>query len=120
MADISHSFGGDLALSPSGDLQVAPTPAIVTQQRVLRRLLSPLGSYVWHPEYGAGLPAMVGEPAQEQRIRGTIFAQMALEEGVGAEPAPSVDVTVTTNGIVTAIVRYADQNGDTQTFKVSP
>ena len=62
MPDISHQFSADLSLSPTGDLATITAPQL-TQQRVLRRLLTNPGDYIWHPSYGAGLAAFVGQPA---------------------------------------------------------
>ena len=46
MADISHTFGADLSLSATGDL-LCVTGDTLTQQRVLRRLLTNAGDYIW-------------------------------------------------------------------------
>lgn len=119
MADLSHTMGGDLALSASGDLLTA-SGAEATRQRVLRRLLTNPGGYLWHAEYGAGLPGMVGQPANAARIAAVIRRQMQLEPGVGVAPTPSVDVVAQAGGTVTATVRYADQSGNSQQVTLSP
>lgn len=117
MADLYHEMGGDLALSPTGDLALV-SGAVATRQRVLRRLLTnPLG-YVWHPEYGAGLARFVGLPIAAVAIQAVIEQQLQLEQGVAPDPPPSTDVTGAADGTMRAIVRYADQNGSVQVMGV--
>lgn len=65
--DINHNFGEDIQLSAQNDLQNV-SDLVRSQQRVLRRLLTPTGSYIWHPEYGAGLPAFVGKDLSSDRF----------------------------------------------------
>ncbi len=69
MKDIYHYIGGDLSTSPTGDLR----PVENTErgkQRVLRRLITNPGDYIYHPTYGAGLGQKVGEVGQHQRMDG--------------------------------------------------
>lgn len=120
MADLSHLMSGDLLLSGSGDLLCA-SGADATQQRVLRRLLTNQGGAIFHLAYGAGLPSMVGQPANAARIGAVIRHQMQLERGVGASPAPTASVTAQNDGTVTATVRYADQaSGTPQQVTLTP
>jgi phage baseplate assembly protein W len=107
MSDIWHEMGGDLLLSGTGDLAVAEA-AEWGRQRVLRRLLTNPGDYLWAPSYGAGLPAMVGQPANEARMAAVTRAQMLQEGAVARSPMPAVNVTVRADGTVIEHVRYAD------------
>ena len=107
MADVWHVMGDDLALSASGDL-LAADGSTMTQQRVLRRLLTNKGGYIWHLGYGAGLAAFVGLPAPAAAIEAVTRRQMALEKGVGPIPAPSATVTADDTGLVALTVSYAD------------
>ncbi|GAC1332124.1 MAG: hypothetical protein NVSMB20_03180 [Bradyrhizobium sp.] len=107
MTDISHVVGSDLVLSATGDLlAVAGSPYGV--QRVLRRLDTNAGDMLFHPEYGAGLPQFVGQPANRARIAAVIRRQMLLEKRVASTPAPTVSVTVGDDSVVTASIRYTD------------
>ncbi|MEE3500197.1 hypothetical protein [Acidiphilium acidophilum] len=54
MADAGLVFGGDLAIDAGGDLALAAGSAL-TEQRVLRRLLTNPGDYIWQLSFGAGL-----------------------------------------------------------------
>lgn len=54
MPDLSHQWGSDLLIGPTGDLATASGTEL-GQQRVLRRLLTNASDYIWHLGYGAGL-----------------------------------------------------------------
>jgi hypothetical protein len=79
--DLDHDFGGDLALGPTGDLATV-TGTVLGQQRVLRRLLTNAGDYIWHLAYGAGLPAVIGTPVDAVTIEGMVRGQIFLEAAV--------------------------------------
>lgn len=114
MADLSHQFGSDLMLGPTGDLALADGAAL-SQLRVLRRLLTNQGDYIWQLRYGAGLAQFVGQPAGAARIAGAIRAQMLRERAVARTPEPAVDVQTGSTGEVYVTVRYADAvEGTTQ------
>jgi phage baseplate assembly protein W len=120
MADIWHQFGDDLAVGVTGDL-VPVSGTALGQQRVLRRLLTNPGDYIWHPDYGAGLGQFVGLPAQTAQIRAVIRSQILREAAVAASPEPTVDVQSDNTGTFTVNITYADAaSGQTQllTFSV--
>lgn len=97
MIAIACRWGGDLAVGPSGDISVAPIQAEV-QQRLVRRLLTNPGDYVWHTEFGAGLGSYVGEGYSPSLIEGAILNQLQLETLVAATPAPSVQTSLSSTG----------------------
>lgn len=114
MPDVAHVYGGDLALGAGGDLAVADGAAL-GRQRVLRRLLTNPGDYLWNPHYGAGLARFVGQPANAARIRSVIRAQIFQERAVARRPEPVIEVSADAAGGVTVQVRYADgESGQTQ------
>jgi hypothetical protein len=99
MPDLSHEFGADLEAGPTGDLAVAQGAA-QGRQRVLRRLLTNPGDYIWQPEYGAG-------------VRSQIFREPA----VARSPEPVVEVQADGQGRVFVAIRYADaDSGETQSL----
>jgi phage baseplate assembly protein W len=105
MIDLSLTTSGDLALTPSGSL--SPISGVdLSQQRVLRRLLTNPGDYIWHPDYGAGLGLMVGRPVDRLAIQTLVTAQMAQEASVCQQPAPVVTVTSNQNGSVYVGIQY--------------
>lgn len=98
LRDLFHYWGSDLSLSPTGDL--APVEGVErSKQRVLRRLLTNPGDYVWHPTYGAGLPRFVGANLDAGKLAGLIRGQMLLEASVSRSPAPTVAVQPIANGV---------------------
>lgn len=89
--DIYHYWGSDLSLGGGGDL-LTTDGTIRGQQRVLRRLLTNPGDYVFQPDYGAGLPSFVGQPIDPGKVAGLIRAQILLEDSVAQDPAPQISV----------------------------
>jgi len=120
MPDLSHFYGSDLSVGPDGDLATVDGTQL-GQQRVLRRLLTNPGDYLWNPGYGAGLAQFVGQPANVARIRSVIRSQIFQESVVARTPEPAIDVQADVSGAVTVQIRYADSTtGETQamTFTV--
>jgi hypothetical protein len=127
-----HWWRQDLTIMPSGDLMVcrgieptgSVTPSSATvegEQRVLRRLLTSPGTYIWHLEYGAGLPQFVGHTVQTRfltpgekpdtlpsQIDALIISQMLLEDTVSRDPLPSVASTSRADGTLSVNISYAD------------
>jgi hypothetical protein len=107
MADLALQFGGDLSVGSSGDIALADGSA-VTEQRVLRRLLTNAGDYIWQLGYGAGLGQFVGQPGAPAAIAGVVRTQMLQETAVASAPAPVVETQINTDGRLTLTLRYAD------------
>ena len=110
LSDLNHYIGGDLAATAGGDL--APIDGTTRgQQRVLRRLLTNPGEYIFHPEYGAGLPQWIGRIADLAQMSGLIRGQMLLEDVVAKSPEPVVDVRPiprTSGGGFAVSITYTD------------
>lgn len=107
--DAFLEWGNDLVLSSTGDLQMI-TGAIKGEQRVLRRLLTNIGGYIWHTNYGAGVPSYVGEPLSldlYEKIKSTIKSQMFLEDCVSQNPQPVISIQTIQGGIYCQI-NYID------------
>ncbi len=107
MPDLSLAFGGDLTVGPTGDLAVV-SASVLTQQRVLRRLLTNPGDYLWQLDYGAGLGQFVGQPGAQAAINGIARSQVLREAAVASAPAPLVTSVAALDGSVTLTLRYAD------------
>lgn len=89
--DVAHFLGEDLQVGAIGGLVTVDGLDLETQ-RVIRRLMTaPLG-YIWHPEYGAGVPQQIGTVPHESIIRSIITSQIYLEAGVAKRPAPEISV----------------------------
>lgn len=116
MADLALPWGGDLQLSTTAGLALADGPAL-TQQRLIRRLLTNPGDDLWNPGYGAGLGRFVGMPVDVAYLSALIGEQALLEETIASVSS----VTVTQNGLgsVSATIVYLDQDGVSQKIAVS-
>ncbi|MBV9756811.1 MAG: hypothetical protein JO047_07135 [Alphaproteobacteria bacterium] len=117
--DVWQQWGADLAIGPTGDLATVSGTLLGTQ-RVLRRLLTNPGDYIWQLVYGAGLAQFVGQPANALQIRAIIGAQIFQEAAVARSPEPVITVSDNTTGAVYAEIRYADgDTGQTQLLSLS-
>jgi hypothetical protein len=90
--DFDHYIGGDMSASNTGGIGVVGG-TVRGQQRVLRRLLTNPGDYIFEPNYGAGLPQWIGQVADLGKLRALILGQMLLEPSVAANPSPTVDLS---------------------------
>ena len=106
LVEIGQVFGGDVELAASGDW-LTVSGSTMTQQLLLRRLLTNPGDYLAHPEYGAGLPGLVGSVFEVAQVETIIASQLRLEAGVAQSPPPQVVVTPFAAGM-TVVVRYTD------------
>lgn len=107
--DLFHYWGGDLSVSITGDLQ-AVAGTIRGQQRVLRRLLTNPGDYIFHPKYGGGLPQYVGLPLNIPKITAVIRTQLTLEAVVSRSPLPQISVSQSASDYTafTVSINYVD------------
>ena len=114
MNDLLQQWGNDLAVDAHGDFALV-SGALRSQQRVLRRLLTNPGDYIWQPSYGAGLAQFVGQPANPLQIEAIIRTQLLNEPAVAQTPAPSVTVSYDNLGTISVMLSYVDAtNGETQ------
>lgn len=114
LTDLSHYFGDDLSVNETGDF-ASVTGTLRGQQRVLRRLLTNPGGYLFEPPYGAGLPSFIGLPLDVPKLTALIRSQMALEDSVAQLPAPVITVAATApdpTGIAVSI-QYNDAQTNT-------
>lgn len=119
LADIDHFYGGDVAVTVTGDLAVA-TKDKRTRQRVIRRLLTSKtdqrgSAYPWQPKYGVGLPERIGDPLEIRAVQGDVASQMKREDSVQRVPAPRVDVEPLDIG-ASISVSYTDLSGLPKSF----
>jgi phage baseplate assembly protein W len=107
MPDLEMSWSGDLSVSATGDLAIVADPSLGTE-RVLRRLLTNPGDYIWNPDYGAGLGQFVGRPVDLAGVEALIRAQMALESAVSSTPEPIISISSDVAGRLYLQIRYED------------
>ena len=113
MPDIYEYVGSDIGTSPTGDLQPV-SGSLQGQQRILRRLMTNPGSYIFQPGYGAGLASYIGKTTTEPQLQGIVQRQMLLEPSVAQDPAPVVGVSFTTDGTFTVNITYTDAQTGTR------
>jgi hypothetical protein len=106
MKDLNHYAGGDLSLSPTGSLSTVEGIER-GKQRILRRLITNPGDYLFHPEYGAGLGRYVGALTNIPEIIALIRGQILLEDCVAKKPAPVISVS-TDNETFSVTISYTD------------
>lgn len=109
MVDLAHWYGNDLSTAASGDLLTVDEP-VRSEQRLVRRLLTPPGAYFWHPNYGAGLAQYIGQPTAAAQIQAIVRAQVKLESSIAATPAPQITVTSYATGVMTVTITYFNNN----------
>jgi len=89
--DLNHFWGSDLVPGVTGDLGTV-SGTVRGQQRVLRRLLTNPGDYIFQPNYGAGLPRFIGQPLDIGKVTAVIRSQLMLEPAVAKTPTPKITV----------------------------
>lgn len=102
MIALVSGWGGDLSVGPTGDIGAAPIQ-IEVKNRIVRRLLTNPGDYIWHSDYGAGLGTYVGQPFTLGVIKGTILRQLQHETLVEINPPPTIQANQSIAGSVSAI-----------------
>jgi hypothetical protein len=110
LCDLYQIWATDLGPSNSGDVQTV-TGTQRGQQRVLRRLLTNPGDYIFQPDYGAGLPQYVGQNQSKDtldKIAGTCQGQILQEEVVAPAPPPVVKLTQLPDLSLYVWIQYAD------------
>lgn len=101
-----HYWGEDLQLGATNDLRGVEGVEEGTQA-LLRRLLTAPGELLFHPEYGAGLPARVGSLLNLPEIEGLVLAQLRLEARVASDPTPKVKLVPKVDSLFVSI-QYVD------------
>lgn len=106
LSDLYHWYGGDVSSSATGDFQTV-TGDTRSQQRIIRRLCTNPGDYIFHPEYGGGLPKLIGSNASVSDVKAIVQSQLKLEDSILQLPVPIVAVTSITAGMQIQI-QYTD------------
>lgn len=109
MSDLWLEWGGDFRASANGDLLLSSS-ADESRQAISRRLFTAVQGYVFHPEYGAGLPQKIGKPAQASAIQALVRSQIALESAVDQTKPVMVKVIADANqaGLYTISINYTE------------
>ncbi len=115
MPDIFSWYGEDIAVSPTGDLaQVDGLDR--SNQRILRRLFTNLKDYLWHPDYGAGVPERIGQVVDVYAIETAVRTQIMKEAAVAKSPLPTITVQPIENGVFVTIQYLNAETGQQSTL----
>lgn len=106
MKDLNQYVGDDLSSSPTGSL--SPVEGLERgKQRILRRLITNPGDYLFHPTYGAGLGRYIGSLMNIPEIISLIRSQILLEDCVARKPAPVISVS-SNDSTLSVSIGYTD------------
>ncbi|MDR5729323.1 MAG: phage tail protein [Terriglobia bacterium] len=78
-------------------------------QRIIRAILTPPGTYIWHPTYGAGLGRFVGRALSVEEyalIKSLIFSVVMVEPDVQKQPPPTITYQADATGLLSAAISY--------------
>jgi phage baseplate assembly protein W len=129
--DMLLPYGGPITFAANGDVAMVtdvPGDPAATRQRIVfalltsPRLLDGQGNPIskaddpFHPDYGAGLPAAIGQnvtPALIAGITARVTQALALDPNVAASPTPTVTVTQPSLGTIVVDVTASAITGET-------
>ena len=104
--DADHWFDQDLTTGATGDILLADGIHL-SDQRIVRRLMTALKGYLWHPAYGAGVPERIGNALDLPLLTSVIRSQIFLEASVARVPEPVIVVSPIQGG-VNCPIAYVD------------
>jgi hypothetical protein len=113
-SDFQADATGDL-LMVEGDVEV--------RQKLERRLFTAVQGYVWHPEYGAGLPQKIGSTLGVEQIRSIVASQLGMEASVAPFPPAQLKVEASKNdpSLIGISIQYFDAaTGIAVGFTITP
>ena len=122
MADLNSPWGADLQISATGDLALVDG-LNRSNQRIIRRLFTNLGAYIWHPEYGASIPDRIGDNIDVNLFQAVVYSQIMLEDSVSPTPPPQVTTVMAGVDQVACTIVYtavSDGQQKTMTFDYPP
>ena len=105
MADFWLEWGRDFVVSAQGGLVLSEGDD-EARQRLFRRLCTAILGYIFHTNYGAGLPQKIGDPWSPSYIEALCRSQVNLEATVAINPPPKVKVVEAIPGMVSIDVSY--------------
>ena len=115
MADLSLYWNDDLIVGPGGDLALVDQVPL-SNQHIIRRLLTAARSCIWHLDYGAGLSQRIGRSARALEIQSLVAAHINLEPSVARIPVPkvSVDPSASLQGAYIVTINYVEAGTNAQ------
>ena len=105
MTDFWLDWGSDFLVSPQGGLILVDGDD-EARQRLMRRLCTAVKGYIWHKEYGAGLPQKIGDPWQPTEVEAICREQVDMEASVAPNPPARIGVAEVIPGMVSIDIAY--------------
>jgi len=121
MTDIALEWKDDFQIDSTGDLATVDGDDEV-RQRLERRLFTAVKGYVWHADYGAGLPQKIGSVLSVSEIKSVCASQIALEASVAPSPPAQLTVSASPNdpGTIVIGIQYWDaKSGASVSFTIT-
>jgi hypothetical protein len=121
VTDVFLEWGTDFVADATGDLATVDADDEV-RQRLERRLFTPVQGYVFHQDYGAGLPQKVGSTVSVEEVQSVVASQVALEATVAPNPPTKVTVQRSANqpDATTIGIAYFDAKaGESVSFSIT-
>jgi hypothetical protein len=121
MPDAFLEWNGDFKVSASGGLRMVDGDEL-TRQRLMRRLCTAVQGYIWHKDYGAGLPQKIGSVYSPSAIEAVVRKQVNFEATVAPSPPPRVKVSSARDelGLIPIDISYTDAvTGEAVSFKIA-
>ena len=94
--DCYLEWNADFVIGADGDLLLVDGDVEV-RQRLERRLFTAVQGYVWHPEYGAGLPQKIGSVYSPAQIQAIVLSQLQKEASLAAYPPTNLNIIQSPN-----------------------
>ena len=109
MPDIWCEWHTDFQADSTGDLLTIDGDDEV-RQRLERRLFTAVQGYVWHPDYGAGLPQRIGRTYTRNQITAIVSSQIYQEASVAPNPPAQIGIDISPNqaDLVGISIKYWD------------
>ena len=109
LTEVFLEWRDDFQLAANGDLALCDSD-VETRQRLERRLFTPQYGYVWHYDYGAGLPQRIGSPYSVNEIKAIVSSQIYMEASVAPNPPVQIGIDVSPNqaDLVGISIKYWD------------
>lgn len=118
MSSVGHFYGGDLLLADGGLAVVSGSEEV--RQRLLRRLLTNVGDYLWQLDYGVGLQGMIGNVIVPSTMQAEIRVQVQKDAGVDPYSPVEVEISSGSDGGCLCKISYVDaETGQQQTLDFS-
>jgi len=107
IVDLFHYYGGDLQLSPTGGLALA-SGASLTDQTVVRFVLTNPGDDPFNPTWGLGAAKMVGQVEAVVQVQALVLAGLKTLSIIDQTQPITVSASLDDVGDLNVSMQYID------------